>query len=119
MIDNLCSNEIVCYFQYVYVSLSVLFCLTLIPFSICVGTLWHVITGSPGYLLISLYIYIVFAMPSHIYYMCIESYRLYSSAVFQNEFEEFSPPEIMRRPVDDLVLQMKVLYTLYTYKYAL
>ena len=34
--------------------------------------------------------------------------RLYSSAVFHNEFEEFSPPEITRRPVDDLVLQMKV-----------
>lgn len=35
------------------------------------------------------------------------SYRLYSSAVFTNEFEEFSAPEISRRPVDDLVLQMK------------
>ena len=34
--------------------------------------------------------------------------RLYSSAVFHNEFEQFSPPEITRRPVDDLVLQMKV-----------
>lgn len=34
-------------------------------------------------------------------------YRLYSSAVFSNEFEEFSAPEISRRPVDDLVLQMK------------
>ena len=34
-------------------------------------------------------------------------YRLYSSAVFTNEFEEFSAPEISRRPVDDLVLQMK------------
>ena len=33
--------------------------------------------------------------------------RLYSSAVFHNEFEQFSPPEITRRPVDDLVLQMK------------
>jgi ATP-dependent RNA helicase DHX37/DHR1 len=28
--------------------------------------------------------------------------------VFHNEFEQFSPPEITRRPVDDLVLQMKV-----------
>ena len=35
-------------------------------------------------------------------------YRLYSSAVFQNEFEKFSKPEITRRPVDDLLLQMKV-----------
>ena len=34
-------------------------------------------------------------------------YRLYSSAVYTNEFEKFSPPEISRRPVDDLVLQMK------------
>ena len=34
-------------------------------------------------------------------------YRLYSSAVFTNDFEEFSAPEISRRPVDDLVLQMK------------
>ncbi|XP_069476219.1 probable ATP-dependent RNA helicase DHX37 [Ambystoma mexicanum] len=35
-------------------------------------------------------------------------YRLYSSAVF-SDFEEFSPPEITRRPVEDLVLQMKDL----------
>ncbi|KAK3750958.1 hypothetical protein RRG08_009215 [Elysia crispata] len=33
-------------------------------------------------------------------------YRLYSSAVF-SDFSKFSPPEITRRPVDDLVLQMK------------
>jgi ATP-dependent RNA helicase DHX37/DHR1 len=33
--------------------------------------------------------------------------RLYSSAVFQHHFPEFSPPEICGRPVDDLVLQMK------------
>lgn len=36
-------------------------------------------------------------------------HRLYSSAVFQHQFPEFSPPEISGRPVDDLVLQMKVL----------
>ncbi|XP_064392775.1 probable ATP-dependent RNA helicase DHX37 isoform X2 [Halichondria panicea] len=36
-------------------------------------------------------------------------YRLYSSAVFHNEFTEFSCPEMTRRPVDDLVLQMKAL----------
>ncbi|KAK6483668.1 putative ATP-dependent RNA helicase DHX37 [Huso huso] len=35
-------------------------------------------------------------------------YRLYSSAVF-GDFEKFSPAEITRRPVDDLVLQMKDL----------
>ncbi|KAL4223808.1 ATP-dependent RNA helicase dhx37 [Mactra antiquata] len=34
-------------------------------------------------------------------------YRLYSSAVFNDEFEKFSPAEITRRPVDDLILQMK------------
>jgi len=33
---------------------------------------------------------------------------LYSSAVFQNDFEEFAEPEICGRPVEDLVLQMKV-----------
>ncbi|XP_065890829.1 probable ATP-dependent RNA helicase DHX37 isoform X2 [Dysidea avara] len=36
-------------------------------------------------------------------------YRLYSSAVFQHQFEEFLLPELSRRPVDDLFLQMKVL----------
>uniref|UniRef100_A0A8C5S7I6 DEAH-box helicase 37 n=1 Tax=Laticauda laticaudata TaxID=8630 RepID=A0A8C5S7I6_LATLA len=35
-------------------------------------------------------------------------YRLYSSAVF-SDFEPFSAPEITRRPVDDLILQMKAL----------
>ncbi|XP_064620973.1 probable ATP-dependent RNA helicase DHX37 [Lineus longissimus] len=34
-------------------------------------------------------------------------YRLYSSAVFNDEFEKFAQPEMTRRPVDDLVLQMK------------
>lgn len=38
---------------------------------------------------------------------CFVLHRLYSSAVFHNEFEHFSPPEITRRPVEDLVLQMK------------
>lgn len=33
-------------------------------------------------------------------------YRLYSSAVF-NDFEQFSRPEILDKPVDELVLQMK------------
>ncbi|XP_028393261.1 probable ATP-dependent RNA helicase DHX37 [Dendronephthya gigantea] len=36
-------------------------------------------------------------------------YRLYSSAVFNNDFEEFTQPDILRRPVDDLVLQMKAI----------
>ncbi|XP_064612287.1 probable ATP-dependent RNA helicase DHX37 [Liolophura sinensis] len=34
-------------------------------------------------------------------------YRLYSSAVFNDDFEKFSPAEITRRPVEDLLLQMK------------
>ncbi|XP_071848157.1 probable ATP-dependent RNA helicase DHX37 isoform X3 [Apostichopus japonicus] len=34
-------------------------------------------------------------------------YRLYSSAVFGNDFPTFDLPEITRRPVEDLVLQMK------------
>ncbi|XP_055640635.1 probable ATP-dependent RNA helicase kurz [Toxorhynchites rutilus septentrionalis] len=36
-------------------------------------------------------------------------YRLYSSAVYNNEFEEFTTPEIMKKPVDDLMLQMKCM----------
>lgn len=36
-------------------------------------------------------------------------YRLYSSAVFNNDFEEFTQPDILRRPVDELVLQMKAI----------
>ncbi|KAJ7309736.1 hypothetical protein JRQ81_007799 [Phrynocephalus forsythii] len=35
-------------------------------------------------------------------------YRLYSSAVF-SDLEEFTAPEITRRPVEDLILQMKAL----------
>uniref|UniRef100_A0A8C2RDM9 Activating signal cointegrator 1 complex subunit 3 n=1 Tax=Capra hircus TaxID=9925 RepID=A0A8C2RDM9_CAPHI len=35
-------------------------------------------------------------------------YRLYSSAVF-GDFEKYPPPEITRRPVEDLILQMKAL----------
>ncbi|XP_047494432.1 probable ATP-dependent RNA helicase kurz [Penaeus chinensis] len=34
-------------------------------------------------------------------------YRLYSSAVFNDEFQKFATPEIQRRPIDDLVLVMK------------
>lgn len=34
--------------------------------------------------------------------------RLYSSAVF-SDFDQFPPPEITRRPVEDLILQMKAL----------
>uniref|UniRef100_A0A336M581 RNA helicase n=1 Tax=Culicoides sonorensis TaxID=179676 RepID=A0A336M581_CULSO len=34
-------------------------------------------------------------------------YRLYSSAVYNDEFKDFSVPEIQEKPVDDLMLQMK------------
>lgn len=34
-------------------------------------------------------------------------YRLYSSAVFERDFEQFSSPEILRMPVESVVLQMK------------
>ncbi|WFD01640.1 RNA helicase [Malassezia obtusa] len=36
-------------------------------------------------------------------------YRLYSSAVFEEVFPAFSVPEILRTPVDGLVLQMKAM----------
>ncbi|KAF3423576.1 hypothetical protein E2986_06215 [Frieseomelitta varia] len=36
-------------------------------------------------------------------------YRLYSSAVFNDQFEQFSQSEIQKKPVDDLLLQMKVM----------
>ncbi|KAL1501462.1 hypothetical protein ABEB36_006778 [Hypothenemus hampei] len=36
-------------------------------------------------------------------------YRLYSSAVFNDEFPEFDTPEIQLMPIDDLYLQMKCM----------
>lgn len=36
-------------------------------------------------------------------------YRLYSSAVYNDEFPLFSEPELKRKPIEDLVLQMKDL----------
>lgn len=36
-------------------------------------------------------------------------FRLYSSAVFNDQFTQFSMSEIQRKPIDDLVLQMKVM----------
>lgn len=41
-------------------------------------------------------------------YMYFFLHRLYSSAVY-NDFEEFSQSEIQRKPVDDLLLQMKAM----------
>lgn len=40
--------------------------------------------------------------------MCFFLHRLYSSAVY-NDFEEYSQSEILRKPVDDLLLQMKAM----------
>jgi ATP-dependent RNA helicase DHX37/DHR1 len=37
-------------------------------------------------------------------------YRLYSSAVFENNFEAFSEPEILRVPIEGVVLQMKSMH---------
>lgn len=37
-------------------------------------------------------------------------YRLYSSAVFNDTFEDFTVPEIQKRPVDDLYLQLKCMH---------
>ncbi|XP_026314170.1 probable ATP-dependent RNA helicase kurz [Hyposmocoma kahamanoa] len=37
------------------------------------------------------------------------SYRLYSSAVYQHDCPPHHPPDLCRRPVDDLVLQMKCM----------
>ncbi|KAF2836981.1 P-loop containing nucleoside triphosphate hydrolase protein [Patellaria atrata CBS 101060] len=34
-------------------------------------------------------------------------YRLYSSAVFERDFEEYAVPEILRAPIDGIVLQLK------------
>ncbi|KAH6571200.1 hypothetical protein BASA62_004011 [Batrachochytrium salamandrivorans] len=36
-------------------------------------------------------------------------YRLFSSAVFNNHFDQFSVPEIMRVPIEDVVMQMKAM----------
>lgn len=37
-------------------------------------------------------------------------YRLYSSALFENHFEQFSEPEILRTPIEGIVLQMKSMH---------
>lgn len=37
-------------------------------------------------------------------------YRLYSSALFEHHFQQFSPPEILRAPVEGIVLQMKNMH---------
>jgi ATP-dependent RNA helicase DHX37/DHR1 len=35
--------------------------------------------------------------------------RIYSSAVYNDDFKQFTEPEILRKPVEDLILQMKDL----------
>jgi len=37
------------------------------------------------------------------------SSRLYSSAVYNDQFEEYGQSEIQKKPVDDLLLQMKAM----------
>lgn len=37
-------------------------------------------------------------------------YRLYSSAIYENHFEKFSTPEILRTPIEGVVLQMKSMH---------
>ncbi|KAJ3568750.1 hypothetical protein NP233_g5510 [Leucocoprinus birnbaumii] len=37
-------------------------------------------------------------------------YRLYSSALFENYFQQFSAPEILRAPIEGVVLQMKNMH---------
>ncbi|KAL5524621.1 ECM16 [Sanghuangporus sanghuang] len=37
-------------------------------------------------------------------------YRLYSSALFENHFERFASPEILKMPIDGIVLQMKSMH---------
>ena len=37
-------------------------------------------------------------------------YRMYSSAVFENQFVDFAEPEMRRRPVEDVILRMKRMH---------
>ncbi|KAJ3822852.1 P-loop containing nucleoside triphosphate hydrolase protein [Lentinula raphanica] len=37
-------------------------------------------------------------------------YRLYSSALYEHHFDQFSKPEILRMPIDGVVLQMKGMH---------
>lgn len=50
---------------------------------------------------------IVFSITSWL--SLIQFTRLYSSAVFNDIFQEYSVPEIQQKPVDDLYLQMKCM----------
>lgn len=46
---------------------------------------------------------------THVHTFCFSLRRLYSSAVYNDQFEEYSQSEIQRKPVDDLLLQMKAM----------
>jgi HrpA-like RNA helicase len=37
------------------------------------------------------------------------AYRLYSSAAFDTQFDQFAPPEILRNPIDSTILSMKAM----------
>ena len=37
-------------------------------------------------------------------------YRLFSSALFNDEMQQFARPEIQRKPVEDVLLQMKAMH---------
>lgn len=45
-----------------------------------------------------------------VFIMRVFGCRLYSSAVYNDEFLEFSIPEIQQKPVDDLYLQLKCMH---------
>lgn len=42
-------------------------------------------------------------------HLSLSRHRLYSSAVYNDQFEEYNESEIQRKPVDDLLLQMKAM----------
>jgi ATP-dependent RNA helicase DHX37/DHR1 len=50
----------------------------------------------------------IFALINFYQYFLL-GYRLYSSAVYNDSFTEYTSPEIVRKPVEDLVLQLKTL----------
>jgi len=61
------------------------------------------------------FIYLVYLIICFIFVIS----RLYSSAVYENQFEKYSPAEITRRPIEDLILQMKVLVVTVNLSYSL
>jgi HrpA-like RNA helicase len=45
------------------------------------------------------------------------AYRLYSSALFNNDMKPFAPPEIQQKPADGLLLQMKVVEHFFSFPF--